>query len=278
MGRPSTWSNSDLDLLKSVYGKIPYSEVYALFPNRNKRSVLSKALELKITLTHKTSRPLSGLNDYAHNINAFSCLSLESAYWAGFIAADGSIQNKPYTRLAIGLKATDREHLQRFKDFMQYTGVLGERKLNSQKSKDKPYTQVYLHINACGKICEDLRELYNITSNKSLSLLPPNISDAKLLKAYLIGLIDGDGCIYITKNKLAFNVIGSRHVISWVKSYLCSYFPELNAISVNKRGNIFTFSVLNKKAIDVLNWLLDIDVPRLERKWNKIKEYSNGIN
>ncbi|MBF0556604.1 MAG: hypothetical protein HQK96_18960, partial [Nitrospirae bacterium] len=56
---------------------------------------------------------------YTCNENFFSLDTIESFYWAGFIAADGCIFNN---QLNLNTAKYDKSHLQKFVDQMQFEG------------------------------------------------------------------------------------------------------------------------------------------------------------
>ena len=88
------------------------------------------------------------------NKDYFKVFTPQSAYWAGFIAADGSIKERGKSKaLIIGLSNVDRNHLQKFKEDIEYSGTI------------KNYGYSYLSIHS-KDICEDLYTNYKITKNQ----------------------------------------------------------------------------------------------------------------
>lgn len=129
---------------------------------------------------------------YSINNFAFSEYSPESVYWAGFIAGDGCVYshglgeaNSENNYLSIGLEISDEKHLSRFKEFIQYDGVLYYRK--DGKS-------VAITVNS-SQIVSDLFDKYKITNNKTDCYTPPNNIPDEYIKYFILGLIDSDGSI-----------------------------------------------------------------------------------
>jgi hypothetical protein len=106
---------------------------------------------------------------------------MESAYWAGFLAADGCV-DKNRIRLYLGI--IDVGHLHKFKAFL--------------KSRHKVAEST--NYNRCSfefsnkTIRSDLESLYLITPRKSLVLEFPEISE-ELLPHFIRGYFDGDGTL-----------------------------------------------------------------------------------
>lgn len=120
--------------------------------------------------------------------------SSESAYWLGFIFADGSVtydpnikSKQPY-KLEIGLCAKDKEHLYKFKKF------IGTDKKIEYREKSNSYritiSSKKLAINLC-----NLGIVKNKTYKNSIKKVLNNVPDI-YFKDFLKGYTDGDGSIF----------------------------------------------------------------------------------
>ena len=138
----------------------------------------------------------NNLRKYSVNKEYFKIPNEQNCYWAGFIAADGCVEDK--NRLSIGLKKDDINHLEEFSKAIEYTNNV------------KLYNDVATVTINCKEICEDLRINFNIVPRKSKILIPPNIIDEDLVACFIKGVIDGDGSI--DKNKLV--IYGTKDFIS----------------------------------------------------------------
>lgn len=199
---------------------------------------------------------------YTHNKNAFSEITSESAYWAGFIAADGCIfDNK---RLIIGLSDKDYLHLERFKNFIEYTGPLRVMQNNAY----------VIDINAAYKVCTDLTTTYNITPKKSKTLVHPNITEKNHIRSFIVGYIDGDGCIRKRTNSdkvtnpYLLKVIGTYDILSWIKLQFNTIVDFKSKVDIKFYRSIFEYTITNKPFVTVYKDLMSVNVPRMERKWN----------
>lgn len=129
---------------------------------------------------------------YSIKNNAFSTYSPESAYWAGFIAGDGCVYSHGLAKedltnnyLTVTLQMKDKTHVEKLKKFLEYDGVLYEKK--NKKA-------ISITVNSM-KICEDLRMYYNISNNKTYDYIPPSSIPEYLIRYFILGLIDADGSV-----------------------------------------------------------------------------------
>jgi hypothetical protein len=207
---------------------------------------------------------------YSRDENFFSRsnLSLESCYWAGFIAADGCINTgRGSTTLSIKISNKDYHLLERF---------LVDAKCNNKVLKCKGQDQSRLVIRSKQWI-KDLQEVFNIGPKKSMTYTFPNLMNEYMIKAFIIGYIDGDGSIcFIGKDKyLKLSICGTIELCSWIKSYFDNWFEVGKAkksIEQNKNGtyNVCEYVVYGKRALNIINLLKQIPIQKLERKWNKV--------
>jgi intein-encoded DNA endonuclease-like protein len=131
----------------------------------------------------------------------------KSAYWAGFIAADGYVY-KPnnYVRLEINIK--DKQHLELLGDDVG-KNVTGYNKHNSCK------------LTISSKHIVNTLEQYNITQNKSLTLKFPTNINTENIHHFIRGYFDGDGSFY-----KIYDIIGNQQFLQLLVDNLpfkCEY-------------------------------------------------------
>ena len=206
---------------------------------------------------------------YKCNEDYFAIPTLENSYWAGFIAADGNINDRGKTKyLKITLAIKDKLHLKNFKKVIQFTGPIKDgiskcNKLNFENST--------IGITS-NKICNDLANIFNIHPRKSLNLeFPSNLTFEQSL-AFIKGYIDGDGTICFNKNNhIRLSILGTESFLNSV----CKIFEEIKVkCNVNIHKNIFCIQLSGRKAkiiLDKLNAIVDI---KLERKWKLVENYN----
>ena len=215
------------------------------------------------------------------NDDYFSVYTLENCYYAGFIAADGNIDKKR-RRLTICLSGMDKHFLETFVDKID-----GNCKIYESIAKGK-FTAASIVVNS-DKMCRDLELNFNITPQKSLTLVPPHIEDKALLDAFITGLLDGDGTISFVKKKLKggdyserlfVSLIGTKEMVEMVKQR----FEEILGHKVSNphhrkqyTGNTYTIRISDSNARKIFLHYYGIEVPKLERKWGKEK-YEYCVN
>lgn len=239
-------------------------------------------LKLKAIYSYKEISNITGLTvrqlSYkAHNwglnfsnkkkldINFFSNTSKEVYYWAGFIAADGYIEEER-NRLGIGLAKKDIDHLRKFK-----------KALNSEHDIC-PFmsgSAYRIRFNS-EKIITDLKYRFNIRGRKTYNYVFPIIEDDYLLWEFIRGYIDGDGHIEKTASgRLKLHLCSAvennlkeiNEVFSIALNRKISQVPKLQ---INKKGEVFAiaWNLCDSEEILHLIYKNSTSNTRLERKYN----------
>jgi hypothetical protein len=140
------------------------------------------------------------MSEYYYNENYFTQIDTEEkAYWLGFLYADGYIepiyrkQKIKAMRAVIGLQEADRNHLEKFLIHIESNAPITQ---NITILNHKNYYSNRVRINNT-KMCKDLIKL-GCVNNKSLILKFPNddIIPKHLIRHFIRGYFDGDGCVY----------------------------------------------------------------------------------
>ena len=143
---------------------------------------------------------------FKHALNelAFSTYDESSAYWAGFLAADGNVRISTagvrQIRVYLGIK--DYDHLSKFKSFLRSGHKIGV----SEK-----YRRCSLEVSS-KPLYEDLSALFNITERKSFTYKFPSQLPSGLQSHFIRGYFDGDGCIcesFSNKNSITASYTAS---------------------------------------------------------------------
>ena len=138
----------------------------------------------------------------------------EKAYWLGFLSADGYVNNQR-GELQLELQESDNLHLEKFKKAIECNKPLMEIHCGDKKQ--------FLHwrfVIKCKKMTEDLKQ-YNIIQNKSLIFEPPQLPSS-LIPYWILGYMDGDGCIYESKGRLKMSFAGTKKTLEFIREYLHS--------------------------------------------------------
>lgn len=193
----------------------------------------------------------------------FDSLDERSAYWLGFILADGCIYEN---RLKITLSATDKVHLAKFRDELTDAPI-------SITTKGK-YHEATLVITS-DHISDSLRRL-GIKPRKSLSHGTPDIDD-DLLPCLYMGYFDGDGSIFKPSNRRGHtyitSILGSKQFCydlhDWAADNCYCNF------SINTTRPITELRGATETTFRFLTKLYSKSPERLNRKFHK---YLNAVD
>lgn len=270
------WSTEEINILisKCLDGNFSYKMIGKIL-NRSSHSCQNKARQLKINNHFKSAKK------YTVDLD-FWIPNPISAYWAGFSAADASINKHSLNcyNYRLEIAHSDVCHLERFKkdakcDNPIKTSIRRDKFLHSRLVVSEP------------KWIRDLESYYNIVTNKTLRLAPPNLNDEYLKFCYLIGYIDGDGTVHFEekRQRLCINIVSaSESIINWCHSLIYGKFK--NSSLVKKENNVkfangkYPFmSVNGLRAAVVFDYLCKFNLPKLKRKWEQpmVLEYVNKM-
>lgn len=151
-----------------------------------------------------------------------------SFYWAGFIAADGCVFNKESSKqLIISLAIKDKFHLENFKNQINFdgniTGSITKHSLTNEKWNDSIKRTIRI---TSFQIFEDLKR-FNVVNNKTKTYTFPEwLQTHPLVNHYMRGYNDGDGSFYKGRNRIGFELRGTKE------------FLETYRIVLEKEGNL----------------------------------------
>lgn len=181
------------------------------------------------------------------NRNAFDKIETEAdAYWLGFILADGYInEDRQFLKIKLGKK--DKNHLLKFANYMQEENPKLIEEFGGAITKDNLCVGIEYDSST---LIENLKK-YKLCQAKSGKEIPIYFNDIELTKAYIRGIIDGDGCI--SPSVKGIKVLGSLATCEYIKDFFGKYYnyqPEKEYI--HKYGVIYCFELKNKIALKVI--------------------------
>lgn len=205
-----------------------------------------------------------------HEWDFFSRMDQISCYWAGFIAADGCVSlkrknNRAYPTLVITIHKQDRILLERFKQDIKYSGKIW----NAQSNK------ISIQLTRFDKGMKDLDTIFNIRPRKTYDLPAPNLTDPNLIRAYIAGYIDGDGCLRYRPNGnreiFMLDIMARQTLLVWIKKFFSEICPEGERQNTfYSYGEVSSYRISGKRAMAIAMYLKASPVNKLERKWNKV--------
>lgn len=201
------------------------------------------------------------------NDDKFSEYSIESCYWAGLMAADGHISLN-YDSFSIGLKESDKEHVEKFKNWLEFEGPIRKAQTNYTYNGENFTKYSYSIKPTSSKIVKDLENNFGIGRQKTLTINPPvNILDDIFMDSFIIGYIDGDGCIGTDSDRTTrFSIVGTYEMISWI-NFRFENILGRKLPTPRKFNNVWVIEFRNKISRELLKHLFLIDSPKMTRKW-----------
>lgn len=213
------------------------------------------------------------LRKYQLDEKVFDNLTLDSAYWLGYLWGDGNCTMENKVRLAVSY--SDRDILYQFRDFI--------------KSNDRPIRDFILDGRQYSKL--ELRswrihnkiKYYGLTLRKdSRGRLPVDLLQYEEGRAFIRGLFDADGTFYydgIHKNHLFAEISGYMPVLKDVKQLLVSAKVINEKKKIVKNGKIFRIRLAMKDTLKFIEYLYE-DNPKyyLRRKYGIAKSYLERLN
>lgn len=215
---------------------------------------------------------------YTCNHNVFASDTEKSFYLAGFIAADGSLQGKKYSKvLKITLSIKDRAHLEMMRSLL---------------GSDNPIKTYWVEPNECVKtrnqcvelqivsksIYTDLRR-FNIVPNKTMVYSIPNwLLTHPNVNHFMRGYLDGDGTFShcgLGKGRIvkqaSFSMIGTERFVTQYRDILvanCNITPA----KITKKKSIYATCYSGNNVLrDMASFLYKDATIYLPRKYDKIK-------
>lgn len=202
-----------------------------------------------------------------HVNNIFNSYTKESCYWAGFLAADGSIDIN--STIGIELNAKDKKSVLQFKTDLASEHVICYREV----------TDAY-RIRFCDKeIAESLAYNFSVTVDKTHNLQLPMLPE-EMYPHYIRGHFDGDGCFtefFNNRPMASFRVYitsGSLEFLQQLCSFLISIGVTKGSSISKKAANCWHIQYGIKDATSFLNYIYQdntVESHRLDRKYAMYK-------
>jgi len=231
-----------------------------------------------VHLTHKRRfRPVYSLNE-----NFFADIdSPVKAQILGFICADGCLAESE-KRVAISVAQQDEAYLEEMNKAMEHTKpihrfVIGMMK-GPQTGRMYPAQVRCSLILGRAKIYGDLLKLGLCPRKTWVDLSLPPIR-AELIRWFILGLFEGDGCITCSKKKtgssvtLEWSVVASPTMLTQIAKYIEQHLAIPAPNLAKKRGIHELRYSAEESVVRLMEWLYSEPTGlRMERKYNKWME------
>ena len=174
----------------------------------------------------RSSEKLATMRKYEVNQNYFENIDThDKAYWLGFLFADGYVLDRISENngkrkgmiVGIGLKDSDYDQLWNFRNAIGSNHPIHRKTINLKGNQYKACT---INIGSV-KMCQDLIKLGCVPRKSLILKYPENLND-KFFSSFLRGYIDGDGCIFLSKDRKnnIINMLGTLEFLTSVKEKL----------------------------------------------------------
>lgn len=203
---------------------------------------------------------------YLVDESAFDILTPESAYWIGFLMADGCVTdsrgNECSPLLVLGLADKDRGHIASFREFLKSTHPITNGPVSS--GTGLPSARICI---ASKRLVAAL-SVFGIVPRKSLTATVPTILLQN--RDFWRGVVDGDGTIHIGKKKNGttfptISLVGSHALVEQFSNLVRLLSPGCKAKATPK-GNISKFSISSNIARTIISYLYCDSIISLPRK------------
>ena len=198
----------------------------------------------------------------------------DSAYWLGFLYADGSIR-KDRNEITLDLQAQDLQAIKDFHNFCGNKNSIREHKINRNGKSYLSYVSGF----SSAKVKENLIAL-GCVPKKSLVLEFPNEEQVpqKYIYDFVRGYIDGDGYIQYDFEKYRYRIViaGTRDFLSGLMKRLGLF--EYCSINRDNRSNIYMLTISNKENVfNLLEKLYEGSKYHLQRKFEIYEKAKLGV-
>lgn len=212
-------------------------------------------------------------NNFFNELSSFS-----SAYLLGVTYADGCIYNNH--RFGFCLSKQDEELIDYIKKEICPSAIKKEI-INIKEARNRQ-PQIQLRITNY-RIVKTLKEKWGVCERKTLNsgLIFPDI-EKRYLWNFILGINDGDGCIYYAKNKgLRITIcMTDLPFMTKLKDFLLS--EGINISLYTKQGKTCKYYLLstsnNNSALMFCQKIYENSEFYLKRKYNKYQEYCKFKN
>ncbi len=236
-----------IKLLADTYG-VSHQAVWGLLKRRN-RPMLSKS---------ECSRR------YKLNEDAFATITEESAYWVGFLMADGTIATRG-DALILSLSSRDKNHLAKFKKFLDSDAEIQLcAPTKGQWAGSQPQSKLAVYSK---KLIQSLA-VYGLVSQKTFRERVLNLESNR---HFWRGYVDGDGSIKALEQPF-LEVVGGQEILTQFLAFLQSHNIG-NNLTVRVHKSIFRVGCSWSTARETIKLLYSDCSISLDRKMELAKRW-----
>ena len=296
--RSDFWTDSEIETLKKCISDGLFMKDIVIKLKRSEKSIYAKMKLLNFHLKERTDeekslyrRAYSVDDNYFENIN-----TQKKAYWLGWMITDGYVLSKLNTKRgvintnSIGLKLSEKD-IDVLKDFkndlkadvdIQFvkrrSGKVYKNKITNKETFIQGGNQSELRFSSA-KMIQDLAK-YGIHQNKTYDIGFPKALDSKFYSGFIAGVISGDGCIDIKKNRKGFIlrcvIAGNYDLVKTIHSILAKEICVNADKTISKykgSAQLYRLELNQTETINLYKWFNQNGVKLMERKNKMIEDY-----
>lgn len=260
------WTEEELRILKNNYStaREGLKDMEKLLPNRTAQAIRFRANKMGLF------NPYKGRANY-YDINFWEKYNKINSYWGGFVAADGCVTHTTNNGIAFAIGIHDKGHLEKIVKDTSADYKVAFKEKRTEKHQDMYSIRFYV----CKKWEEDLKDNFNIVPRKTYNMDAPKQIPKEMFPYFLIGLIDGDGCWHLYKNKLGFSMtitLATKEILDFINEWAEENYPskvgKSRKVRVDKKGH-YRLAVCGAAACQMYLDLRELIPTRhLIRKWD----------
>ena len=298
--RADFWTDLEIETLKKSIADGLFMPDIVKVVNRSEKCIFNKMHELDLHFRERTEiekslyrRSYSVDDNYFENID-----SQKKAYWLGWLITDGYIATSYNTKrgitnvnsIALKLAEKDRYVLEDFKKDLNTD--ISIKTIKGRKAFE--YTNKITNKMVCikggeqaefrfssAKMIQDLAK-YGIHQNKTYDVVFPKELDSKYYPGFIAGVISGDGCIDIKKNRKGFilrcTIAGTLDLVQKIREILIKeicFNPEKKISKYESSKCLYRLELNQTETIALYYWLQKNGISLMERKNKLIEEFIN---
>lgn len=266
----SPWADDEIDFIKENYMEMKTSDISKTL-NRT-----MSAIELKASRLGLKKYPYTCDYHYFDDIN-----TEEKAYWLGFLTADGWVNKNDKNNAGvtgIELQYGDISHLKKFNKSIGGNYQITDRWRECTLSNDKTKKNHMCCIRIFSLTMYNSLVRIGFSNNKSYDFHVPNLPH-NLIRHYIRGYFDGDGCLCFTNksfninfttaskalNDDVVNILRSENFNCYEDNYISDFGTLMYRLDIYRQ----------RDKINFLDWIYGDANIYLDRKYKKYLKVKN---
>ena len=267
------WTDDEISFVRENYMEMKTSDISKIL-NRT-----MNAIELKASRLGLKKYPYTCDYHYFDEID-----TEEKAYWLGFLTADGWINKSKKTNAGvtgIELQYGDIGHLKKFNKSISGNYQITDRWRPCTLSKDKEKKNHMCCIRIFSSIMYNSLMKIGFSNNKSYDFSIPELQQ-HLIRHYIRGYFDGDGCLCYTNKSFNISFITASRMLYEDLFTILANIPVTVGINIfeNEFGTtMYRLEIYRQQdKINFLDWIYKDSNIYLDRKYKKYLKVKNNLN